>query len=69
MSPKTMVKIKYLARLLYLSSASVILYCLLLNLNTIVASAQDSEGANNNTTENTATNKKVVIPDLNQLRH
>jgi hypothetical protein len=62
-----MVKIKYLARLLYLSSASVIFYCLLLNLNTIVASAQDSGSANNNTTENTATDKKVVIPDLNQL--
>jgi hypothetical protein len=67
MSPKTMIKIKYSARLQYLFSASVIFYCLLLNLNTIAASAQDSEGTDNNTTENTATNKKVVIPDLNQL--
>jgi hypothetical protein len=62
MSLKIMLKIKYSARFLYLFSTSVIFSCLLLNLNTIVASAQDSGSANNTTAD-----KKVVIPDLNQL--
>jgi hypothetical protein len=62
-----MLKIKDSVYFLHLFSASIIFFCLLLNLNTVVASAQDSEGTNNNTTENKKTDKKVVIPDLNQL--